>query len=88
LTQLGKKPDLLGTVDGVAQDLTKLVDGTVPQNLLKHFRDIYSEVERVNNWFDFCTFLKAGGYDTLTEAHMDAIIVRRINQFPFICMPA
>ncbi len=88
MTQLGKKRDLLGTVDGVAQDLTKLVDGTVPQNLLMNFREIYSEVERVHNWIDFCTFLKADGCDTLTDTHMDAIIVRRINQFPFICMPA
>jgi hypothetical protein len=88
MTQLGKKPDLLGTVDGVAQDLTKLFDGTVPQNLLMNFREIYSEVERVRNWIDFCTFLKVDGCDILTEAHMDGIIVRRINQFPFICMPA
>jgi hypothetical protein len=86
LTQLGKTSDLLGTIKGIPQDLTKLVDGTVPRHLLEKVRKIYSDVEKVDCWINFCKFLDVDGCDSMNDSDMNAIIVRIFPPKPLTFM--
>jgi hypothetical protein len=55
LVALGKQSNLLGKdCNGDDQDLTMLVDGSLPSVLMQRVKDIYREVELVDSWRKWC----------------------------------
>jgi hypothetical protein len=51
LMEMGKQSNILGRDgEGNDQDLCKLVDGALPQSLMREVKRIYREVEGLDSW--------------------------------------
>ncbi len=49
--EMGKQSNILGRDgEGNDQDLCKLVDGALPQSLMREVKRIYREVEGLDSW--------------------------------------